>query len=138
PLNFFEAAKHYHMDRTFWSSTQASFYLVGAGTICSLTADKNQNRFQEINSQWNSLLSQATVHNPYQVPGTGLMSIGGMRFDPQKKRTDLWEKFADGSFRIPRFTLVQTSQTTYLTINAYINVTEDAAKHADTLRQTAN
>lgn len=135
PLQFFEAASNYHMDRTFWSSTGTSFYLVGAGMVCPLAATTN--RFQEINRQWQGVLSQATIHNPYQVPGTGLVTIGGMCFDPKKQRTGLWKKFKDSEFQVPQFTLVQTEENSYLTINAYVDMTDDARERANVLRRTA-
>lgn len=136
PLIFFEAARHLHMDRAFWSSMQDSFYIVGAGTICPLTA--TENRFQEINKQWDTVLSQATIYNPFQVPGTGMVAIGGMCFDPKKKRTELWKSFSDSAFQIPQFTLVQTEEATFLTINAYVDTNDNANKRAHALRRTAN
>lgn len=135
PLQFFEAAEHHHMERTFWSSTKTSFYMVGAGTVCPIVA--TENRFQETKRQWQEVVSQATIYNPYQVPGTGLTAIGGMRFDPKKQRTKLWKKFADSAFQIPQFMLVQAEQAAYLTINAYIDITDDVSKRADALRETA-
>ncbi|GGB36849.1 isochorismate synthase [Virgibacillus dakarensis] len=135
PLQFFEAAKDQGMNRTFWTSTADEFCLVGAGTVCHLIADEN--RFQETEKQWENLVSNALIHNPYQTPGTGLVALGGMRFDPKKDNTDLWKKFKNSEFRVPRLTLTKQKSAFYLTINTEVTKDDHTGQLAHQLRKTA-
>ncbi|MEN1970289.1 isochorismate synthase [Lentibacillus sp. N15] len=134
PLQFFQAAKDSNMDRTFWASTEQAFYIVGIGNVCPLVA--MDNRFQDIEKQWNKVREQAIIHNPFQVPGTGLIALGGMSFDPQSETTELWKKFSDGEFQIPQFTCVQTTKACYVTINTYVTKEDESQQLAFRLRQT--
>ncbi|MEW9677069.1 isochorismate synthase [Lentibacillus sp. L22] len=134
PLQFFEAAKTCDMNRTFWASTADAFYLVGIGTVYPLVA--GENRLKDIEQQWNELTANATVHNPYQVPGTGLVALGGMCFDPKKQTTGLWDKFRNSEFQVPRYTLVQTKQASYVTINTFVTMNDSPRTLAQMLEET--
>lgn len=115
PLQFFAAAKQLNMDRTFWSSSTKDFVLVGVGNVYEIAADRN--RYEQTKKKWHALLEQAVIHNPYDVPGTGLTALGGMSFDPKKATSPLWKKYKDSQFRIPRFVLTTYNNDYYLTIN---------------------
>src|SRR5699024_10387316 len=121
PLLFFEAAGQLSMNRTFWSSTAEQFYVVGVGSAYDLAA--NISSIEQMESNWKQLLNESIIRNPYECPGTGMLALGGMSFDPAAKRSQLWEKFSHLSFIIPEFMLTKTEDASYLTIN--IRVSKD-------------
>lgn len=129
PLRFFESAKRLGMDRTFWTSTSEQFYLVGVGSAFQI--DANEHRFQNTEIQWEKLLEEAIIHNPYKVPGTGMVTLGGMSFDPSIRKSDLWKKFGHSSFTIPKFILTVNEGKYYMTTNVQVN-------QGDHSRQLAN
>src|SRR5690625_2395956 len=88
-IHFFEAAKHLDKDRIFWSNAVDDFYLVCIGQATAI--EPNQSRIDSIETKWQNLLRESVIHNPYALPGTGLIAMGGMSFDPIKKRSRLWE-----------------------------------------------
>ncbi|WP_067725662.1 isochorismate synthase [Oceanobacillus damuensis] len=134
PLHFFDAAKHIGGNRAFWTSSTQQLWLAGAGEAHQMTADHL--RFEATEKQWNSLLCEAFVHNPYEVPGTGLVALGGMSFDPEKGTTNLWNKFKPSHFTIPAFLLTKYNEGYYLTINIYVKKNDHANQLADELMQT--
>src|SRR5690625_961656 len=114
PIIFFENAKKLGKDRIFWSSTAENFYTVVVGNAIEIQAEKD--RFEETEKLLNDIQKKAIIHNPYEVPGTGVIALGGMSFDPQKKRTDLWENFKASQFTIPEFILTQNNEEYYYTM----------------------
>ncbi|WP_010097123.1 isochorismate synthase [Ornithinibacillus scapharcae] len=119
PLHFFEAGYSLHMNRTFWMSTIDNFAVVGIGNAYSINQDKADMR--ELQEQWNTLLQEAITINPFSVPGTGVIAIGGMDFDPRKPKTPLWDHFSSSELRIPKFLLTVRQGDSYLTSNVYVN-----------------
>lgn len=121
PLHFFESAKQLDGDRTFWSSTAEKFFMVGVGSTYKIEATGN--RFAETDEQWRRVKQQAIVHNSFQQPGTGLVAMGGMAFDPGKDKTLLWENFSDSEFTVPSYILTKYGDDHYLTMN--VNVSKE-------------
>src|SRR5699024_4375410 len=118
PLVFFEAAKMLEKNRIFWSSTADDFCVVCDGKAYDIVANKS--RYNETEKEWNKLLQEAIIHNPYEVAGTGLLALGGMSFDPKRERSSLWENFQPSRFTIPEFLLTKNNNTTYFTINIQV------------------
>ncbi|WP_042222742.1 isochorismate synthase [Oceanobacillus manasiensis] len=129
PLSFYDAAKQLRTERQYWSSTAEAYTLVGTGCAFEITAKKD--RFETAEQEWNKLLNDAVSNNPYDVPGTGIVSIGGAAFDPEKEKTELWENFEPIRFTVPEFLLTEYEDELYYTVN--IMVRED-----DHPRQLAN
>lgn len=118
PLHFFEAAKYMDKDRTFWTSTTDDFYLVGVGNACEIIA--TDSRYKETEDKWKKILEEAIIHNPYEVAGTGIVTMGGMAFDPKKKQTELWHKFKPSHFTLPEMMLTKSDNGFYFTINIQV------------------
>ncbi|GAB3047488.1 isochorismate synthase [Virgibacillus ainsalahensis] len=118
PLQFFEAAKTTEKDRTFWASTDDTFSIVGIGNAFEIIAEEN--RFEITEDQWNNLVNEAIIHNPYKKAGTGIVAIGGMEFDPKKEKTKLWNNFKASHFTIPEFILTKHHNDCYFTVNIYV------------------
>lgn len=133
PLIFFEAGKTFK-NRTFWTSTSEDFYLVGIGSVYQIKANKN--RFQKTEDQWYGLLADAIIHNPYQMPGTGLLALGGMAFDPRKNKTELWKNFNHSTFTIPEYMLTKDGNSHYLTVNKHVGQDDDPEQLADEIKKT--
>lgn len=132
PLHFFDNAKQLSKDRTFWASTAEQFYIVGIGKAYTISADSN--RFQKTEELWGELLNDASIHNPFQVPGTGLLALGGMSFDPQIRKSDLWEKFNHSLFTIPEYMLTVNEAGYFLTVNVQAAKETSANQLADAIR----
>lgn len=126
PLHFFEAAKHLKGNRTFWSSTAEDFFMVGIGTTYIMEA--TENRFAETDEQWRRVKEDAFIHDPYQKPGTGLVAMGGMAFDPEKDRSPLWKKFSDSEFTVATYMLTKYNNQFYVTTNVRVSKDDYADK----------
>src|SRR5699024_6417695 len=135
-LLFFEAAGQLSMNRTFWSSTAEQFYVVGVGSAYDLAA--NISSIEQMESNWKQLLNESIIRNPYECPGTGMLALGGMSFDPAAKRSQLWEKFSHLSFIIPEFMLTKTEDASYLTINIRVSKDNHTGQLAERINQTKN
>ncbi|AUJ25913.1 MULTISPECIES: isochorismate synthase MenF [Virgibacillus] len=115
PVLFFASAAKLNKERCFWMSTKDAFSIVGVGNVFEINA--NEDRFQYIEETWKKLLDDVWVYNPFKAPGTGLVTLGGLDFDPKKPRTDLWNDFPRLQFKIPEYILTKNNSDFYLTIN---------------------
>jgi len=118
PLHFFEAAKYMKKDRIYWTSTADEFTITGVGNAVEITADKN--RFRVTEKEWEKIQSKAIIHNEDNIPGTGIVALGGMSFDPMKEQTNLWKHFRPSQFTIPAFMLTVHDNDHYFTINSLV------------------
>lgn len=135
PLHFFNSAKALSMDRTFWASTSEKFYIVGAGDAYHIN-DASMERFQETEKQWNVLMGEAIIHNPYKVSGTGLLALGGMSFDPSMRKSNLWKNFDHSSFTIPKFMLTVKEGNCFLTVNVQVTQNDHSEQLADEIKKS--
>ncbi|WP_100013201.1 isochorismate synthase [Lentibacillus sediminis] len=115
PLTFFRQAETLGQNRIFWTSTADHFYITGVGNAWEITAERSP--FAETEREWNRLMEDALIHNPYKLPGTGLNAMGGMDFDPEKEKTALWKNFQPSQFTVPAFMLTKRGHSCYLTTN---------------------
>jgi len=136
PLLFFEGAKCIDKNRTFWKNTVEDFTLVGVGRAYEITAEER--RFAKTEKCWERLQHQAIIYNPYQLPGTGLTALGGMKFDPEKKTTSLWSNFKTSQFTVPEFMLTCVNNRTFLTTNIIVKKEDHPVQLASTLKQLEN
>lgn len=132
PLAFFEMAKQTKKDRVFWSSVVEDFYIVGIGKVHEIIA--NTSRFESTEKQWQELIERAIIHNPYNVPGTGILSLGGMSFDPLEKRSELWKKYAESQFVIPEYVVTKDKDTYYFTIITKVESGDEVSEIAPMLK----
>ncbi|MUK90042.1 isochorismate synthase [Ornithinibacillus sp. L9] len=124
PLSFFEAAKSIRGNRSFWKSSVDDFYMVGVGAAFEIETEQPDILY--IENKWQTILEDAMIHNPYQVPGTGIVALGGMAFDPYKKSTDLWKNYNASQFTIPEFTLTKHNGNFYFTSIVRVNKNDHA------------
>ncbi|SFD93641.1 isochorismate synthase [Lentibacillus persicus] len=126
PIAFIGAGENLSMDRGFWGSTSEGFYIAGVGCAHEITAGSN--RMDEAEKSWQKLRDEAIIHNPYKKPGTGLVTMGGMSFDPLSQRTSLWNNFPPLSLTVPEIVLTRSAENCYLTINVKVNGIDKASE----------
>lgn len=119
PLHFFEAAKYMNKDRVYWTSTAEGFTITGVGNAYEITA--NEDRFHVTEEAWRTIRNKAIIYNEENVPGTGVVTLGGMSFDPKKEQTDLWRNFQPSQFTIPAYMLTVYNNNHYFTMNVLVN-----------------
>lgn len=117
-LNVFKQARKTKANRSFWHSYEDDYTLVGLGEMEKISA--NDKDYASINQEWKELINQAIIVNPYESFGTGMMSFGGLRFDPKKTRTPLWENYPTYELVVPKYTFMQHQEEFYMTLNIAI------------------
>lgn len=134
PVYFFETAKKLKKDRIFWSSVADDFYLVGIGSAIHINADGTS--FLATEEQWQNILDDAIIYNPYETLGTGLILMGGMSFDPKKKRSPLWENYKQSQFIVPEYMLTKREHNYYFTMTLTVNKYDKPAIIAEQLNRS--
>lgn len=119
PIHFFQAAKQTNKNRIFWTNHTQDFVVVGIGNACKMIA--KDSRFEITERRWTTLVNEAIIHNPYKVEGTGILSFGGMSFDPRKKQSNLWKKFPPIQMVVPEFTLIKNKDDYYFTTTIVVH-----------------
>lgn len=118
PFMFFAHGKEsYAGERFFWKESTGEKYIVGLGTAKQIESDQTTDRFFHVEREWNYFLEKAIIFDHYHKAGTGPVAFGGFSFDPLKKRTELWSKYTNSLFHIPKFMLSVIAGEAYLTTN---------------------
>lgn len=118
PLNVFTAGhQDYFGERFFWKGSSDEIFIIGIGICEHIQSDQVTDRFFHVEKQWKNVMEEAVVLNPYGLEGTGPTMFGGFSFDPLKEKTELWSKFSDSIFHIPRFMYSQYDGQSYMTTN---------------------
>src|SRR5690625_3801650 len=117
-LTVFAVAEEMNEDRVFWSNSSNDFALVGIGSVHKLIAD--QNRYEQLQEKWQQLVDQAMIYNPFEEAGTGLISVGGMSFDPRRPKSVLWEKYPTSQLTIPEYVIIENKGTYFMTVNLLV------------------
>ncbi|MFL6516591.1 MAG: isochorismate synthase, partial [Bacillus sp. (in: firmicutes)] len=126
PLSFFNIGKeHYRGERFFWKDPTDETVLIGLGISKQIQTDQASDRFFHVEKEWEKFLEDCLIFNPYTEVGVGPVMFGGFSFDPYKDKTDLWSKYADSLFHIPKFLLSIIRGQTYLTTNTVCTPHDD-------------
>lgn len=134
PLTVFYEAKSTEKNRLFWTNSANDFTIVGIGSAHKIIDDHN--RFKHLQNQWYQLLEDAIVYDPYKQIGTGLMTIGGMSFDPLREKSTLWEKYPTSQLTTPEYVVVESKSKYYFTVNRFIHQEDDIAQVLAEINQT--
>lgn len=124
PYHFFENGSQLGEGRVFWSNPEDKFYLAGVGEAFNIVSPENH--FEAAEQEWKKLLKHASIYNPFHVPGTGPIALGGFSFDAQKETTPLWECFEGSKLWVPAYLLTISNGNCYLTINCFIHEQDHA------------
>ena len=126
PLSFFNAGKdRYCGERFFWKDPADEIVLIGLGISKQIQSDQATDRFFHVEKEWKVFLEDSIIFNPYTEIGVGPLMFGGFSFDPYKEKTDLWSKYADSLFHIPKYLLSIIDGETYLTTNIVFTSNDD-------------
>ncbi|MGJ7912932.1 isochorismate synthase [Neobacillus sp. LXY-1] len=126
PLSFFHAGlKEYQGERFFWKDPKDEVVLVGLGKAKQIQLDQDTDRFFHVEQEWQNVLDDGIVINPFEEPGIGPLLFGGFSFDPCKAKTALWSKFADALFYLPKYLLSVINGQAYLTTNVICTQQDD-------------
>lgn len=126
PVAIHQKAKESGKDRTFWMNNTHDFTIVGIGVTEKIIAEEN--RFNTLQQKWNDVVHKATIHDPYQKVGTGLIALGGMTFDPLHTENKLWENFPNSQLTIPEYIFTQYDDHYYVTVTQKVNGLLDVTK----------
>ena len=118
PLTFFNSGKeHYLGERFYWKDPSDNMTLVGMGIAKQIQSDQAADRFFHVDKKWKDILVDSFIDQPYQESGIGPLLFGGFSFDPYKKKTKLWGKYAASHFYLPKYMLTIINGHAYLTTN---------------------
>ncbi|HEU5102161.1 MAG TPA: isochorismate synthase [Roseiflexaceae bacterium] len=119
PLDFFAHGASLADERFFWSNPGAEYAIAGVEAAWTLGL-AGARRFADAASAWRVLCEEALIDDPFGVPGTGPLLIGGFSFDPLRPATLLWEGYPDGLLVLPRYVLTAADGAAWLTLNTVI------------------
>lgn len=128
PLSFFFSGREkYYGERFFWKAPSEDTFLVGLGSCEEILANQASDRFCYVQKEWERLLENSIVYNPYPLNGLGPVMFGGFSFDPLKPKTKLWSKFPNSLFHIPKYMLSIIEGQAYLTTNILCTQHDDVS-----------
>lgn len=117
PLRFYSDGRDlYKGERFYFKDRDNERIFAGLGSAATIQSVK-ENRFAHIESQWDALMSGASIYNPYDIYGTGPVAFGGFSFDPQREQGDEWSRFAPSFFYVPELMMTSYNGETYVTVN---------------------
>jgi isochorismate synthase len=119
PLDFFARGATLADERFFWSAPGAEYAIAGVEVAWTLTL-AGSSRFAEAAGAWHALIDDALIDDPFGVPGSGPLLMGGFSFDPLRPATPLWEGYPDGLLVLPRYVLTAADGAAWLTLNTVI------------------
>lgn len=118
PVFFYESNRPvFKGKRFFWKSPDDGMVLVGLGITRSFMNNSAEERFGQLEKEWNKQLGSAIIDNPFETPGTGPLLFGGFSFDPYSIKEELWQPFGDALFYVPQFMLTILNGDCFMTIN---------------------
>lgn len=121
PLAFFSAYEAIEEDRWFWASSDQQTFFVGIGSALQFESEEADLQF--IQAEWNEILQDAEIDNPYKCMGTGPVIYGGEPFDYKKETTNLWRHFKSSQFILPKYMLVVEGNKCFITYNMFVEST---------------
>lgn len=134
PLSFFAVGKENYLgERFFWKDPTDTIFLVGIGVCHQIQSGEVDNRFNQVEDQWNQLLKEAIIIKDEEQKATGPIMFGGFSFDPLKKKTSLWSKYADSLFHVPKYLLSIVEGKTFLTTNIVCTQYDDSSIFEQTI-----
>src|SRR3954452_17776578 len=132
PLDFFARAASVANERFFWSNPGAEYTIAGVDAAWTL-ALSGTGRFTDAATVWGELCQDALIDDPFAVPGSGPLLMGGFSFDPQRPAMPLWEGYPDGLLVLPRYVLTSADGAVWLTINTVFEPDNTLDIEADTV-----
>ena len=118
PITFFNSGQELFLgERFFWKDPKDEIILAGLGIAKQIQSDQATDRFFHVEKEWEALLKDSLIFNSYSEMGVGPAIFGGFSFDPYKQKTELWAKYPDSLFYLPKYLLSMIKNEVYLTTN---------------------
>lgn len=112
-IAFFEAGESYKGQRFYWQNREKTFTLVGLGHAHVIKSSSINNRFEEVDQQWNHLCSTIVNEEHDLQP----ILFGGFSFDPENQIHSEWDMFPSAYFAVPSFQLVIRDDRVFISIH---------------------
>lgn len=126
PFTFFMLGKDRYLgERFFWKDPTDEMVIAGIGISKQIQSDQATDRFFHVDKEWQTFLKDSLIFNPYSQLGIGPVMFGGFSFDPHKLKTNLWSKYPDSLFHIPKYMLSIIKGQTFLTTNIVCTPNDD-------------
>lgn len=124
PLTLFSAAQY--RERVFWAQPDREFALVAVGAEERLLGHGAE-RFTQVAATWQRLVADACIDSDPTCPLPTPVSLGGFTFDPARPPDAAWDAYPDALLLVPRFLLISSQGSCWLTVNCTISPREDTA-----------
>ncbi|WP_082087973.1 isochorismate synthase [Domibacillus indicus] len=117
PLRFYENGKEWYQgERFYFKDRDGERVIAGLGSVQTIQSG-NSSRFKDVEAQWDALMARSSIHNPYNIYGTGPVAFGGFSFDPLRSQGEEWSRFAPSFFYVPELMMTAYGDETYVTVN---------------------
>ena len=104
--------------KLFWSQPANNFWIGGIGTAYQVS-DNQTNDMSKIRENYQSIMKDALVMD-LDIPGTGPLMFGGIKFDPEAIPDKLWDEFPNTFFCIPNILITNHLGKNWITVNAVL------------------
>lgn len=113
-LAFFAAGESLYGGRRFyWQNREKTFTLVGLGHAYIIENNDEENRFDQVESEWKKLTNQIVQEEHELQP----ILFGGFTFDPKNEVCGEWSNFPQSYFSVATHQLVIRNEKAYVTIH---------------------
>lgn len=117
-LAFFESGEEaFEGKRFFWQNREKNFTLVGLGHAHTIESNEEDNRYEEVEKQWQKLIGYSNYADYEQQP----ILFGSFTFDPKKGVSDEWSSFSHANFALATHQLVIRNEKTFINTHALSN-----------------
>ncbi|MBL4951873.1 isochorismate synthase [Neobacillus sp. YIM B02564] len=118
PFTFLNSGEELFLgERFFWKDPKDEIFLIGLGIAKQIQSVQATDRFFRVEKEWEQILMDGLIFNSYSTIGIGPVLFGGFSFDPYKNKTELWAKYPDSLFYLPKYMLTIMNNEAYLTTN---------------------
>ena len=139
PLAFFAANQiQYSGERFFWKNPSDETYIIGLGICKQIQSDQADGRFFHVEEEWKRFMKDSIIYNEYHLNGIGPVMFGGFSFDPLKEKSQLWSKFTETLFHVPKFMYSEINGQAFLTINTVCTEYDDSTLFEEICREREN
>ncbi|MFL5832109.1 MAG: isochorismate synthase MenF [Solirubrobacteraceae bacterium] len=98
---------------------RAGSALAALGCVRELTA-AGPRRFTEVAARWRAVAREALADSSGEVPGSGLVALGGFAFSGEGGASPRWAGFAAASLIVPELSFARRDGETWLTVNVVV------------------
>ncbi|WP_083256238.1 isochorismate synthase [Domibacillus iocasae] len=117
PIRFYENGKEWYKgERFYFKDRDGDRVIAGLGSVRTIQS-ASSGRFADVESQWDAFMDRSSIHNPYDIYGTGPVAFGGFSFDPMRSQGEEWSRFAPSFFYVPELMMTMYGGEMYVTVN---------------------